>query len=118
MKITITINVDNAAFEDAGGSEVARILRELDRAITTPRAFTFSRSSRTSTATPSGPLTSGRAEMTFTLTIACDNAAFVDDREREVSHIMADVLAEIDQGLKGGICRDTNGNRVGEWSFN
>ena len=29
--ITITINVDNAAFEDAGGGEVARILRERGR---------------------------------------------------------------------------------------
>lgn len=29
MKITITINTDNAAFEDESGSEVARILREL-----------------------------------------------------------------------------------------
>lgn len=27
--IHITINVDNAAFEDAGGDEVARILRQL-----------------------------------------------------------------------------------------
>ena len=28
-QITITIDIDNAAFEEAGGSEVARILREL-----------------------------------------------------------------------------------------
>lgn len=29
MLITIQIRTDNAAFEDTGGSEVARILREL-----------------------------------------------------------------------------------------
>jgi hypothetical protein len=29
MKITIEIDIDGAAFEESGGSEVARILREL-----------------------------------------------------------------------------------------
>jgi hypothetical protein len=33
VKATITIDMDNAAFEDAPGSELARILRRLAKAV-------------------------------------------------------------------------------------
>lgn len=55
--------------------------------------------------------------MRFALNISCDNAAF-GELPDEVSHIL-DVAscAILEDDMREGICRDSNGNRVGDWRF-
>jgi len=45
-----------------------------------------------------------------------DNAAFVDD-PYEVSRILKKVGSQIDSGVRDGIIRDVNGNKVGGFSI-
>jgi len=56
----------------------------------------------------------------FTLSIDCDNAAFGEDKAREVSRILFELAASISPGLMDdddGKLRDVNGNTVGRWSY-
>ena len=52
-------------------------------------------------------------DMTFTMKVNMDNAAFEFDDE------LANILAKVAQKASGapdeGICMDSNGNRVGTW---
>jgi len=43
------------------------------------------------------------------------NAAFDADPQGETLTIVDKVRERISDGVRDGICRDTNGNRVGEW---
>lgn len=53
----------------------------------------------------------------FKLQIACDNAAFEDDRATELARILRDLASRLERGEKlegpGCIVRDINGNFVG-----
>lgn len=53
----------------------------------------------------------------FTLNISSSNAAFVDDPKEEVSRILLDTLKKLEQGYLSGVCRDINGNLVGDWGL-
>jgi len=53
----------------------------------------------------------------FTLTIDCDNAAFIEteySRDEELKRIIRKALVDLDYENEG-MCLDINGNRVGEW---
>ena len=52
----------------------------------------------------------------FSLSFTTDNAAFDgDERYMESGRILADVASKVADGQTSGVCRDSNGNRVGEW---
>lgn len=53
----------------------------------------------------------------FTLTIECDNAAFEDDLEYEVSRILAHVGRQVEDGYNQIYLLDSNGNRCGFAQF-
>jgi hypothetical protein len=57
--------------------------------------------------------------MNFTLTIACDNAAFDPDPEWEVAAILRQLASKLASPEMGGPYPlfDENGNRVGEARF-
>ena len=52
----------------------------------------------------------------FVLKIKTENAAF-EDRELEVARILRDVAQRIEDDYQSGSCRDSNGNLVGDFSF-
>ena len=45
------------------------------------------------------------------------NAAFADRPECEVASILRDVANRIEQGTTHGVCRDSNGNTVGNFGM-
>lgn len=54
----------------------------------------------------------------LTLKFTTDNAAFEgDERYTESGRILADVAAKVADGQTSGLCRDSNGNLVGEWEL-
>ena len=58
----------------------------------------------------------------FTLEIECDNAAFHDDNGdfdpgNELATILHTVRCQVADGHDGGVCHDSNGNRVGSWGI-
>ena len=53
--------------------------------------------------------------MTFRLKIACDNEAFAD--AGEVARILRAVADKVERGENEVLCRDSNGNLVGEARF-
>lgn len=57
--------------------------------------------------------------MTFKLNIETDNEAFDDDYKMRSSleGILQGVIDKISDGYTEGICRDINGNNVGDWSI-
>lgn len=57
--------------------------------------------------------------MTFKLNIETDNEAFDDDYKMRTSleEILESVSGKISEGYNEGICRDINGNSVGDWSI-
>lgn len=46
-----------------------------------------------------------------------DNAAFDQDRDREIGVILSNILAGFRQGSTSGVIHDTNGNRIGFWDL-
>ena len=56
---------------------------------------------------------------TMKIEFTCDNAAFFDDDEKfdtqEVVQILHRISTKIQDGQDGGVIRDINGNKVGEW---
>lgn len=57
--------------------------------------------------------------MTIVIRINTDNAAFVDDFEHELDHVLKALRHQIidELRLSGGTLRDTNGNECGTWEF-
>ena len=57
--------------------------------------------------------------MTFKLNIETDNEAFDEDwkMRNSLESILESVINKIDEGYTEGICRDINGNNVGDWSI-
>lgn len=56
--------------------------------------------------------------MDFTLSMACDNDAFQDgNRDREVAELLRKIAKKIENGEESGNIIDSNGNKVGVWSF-
>lgn len=57
--------------------------------------------------------------MTFKLNIETDNEAFDEDwkMRNSLEGILESVINKIDEGYTEGICRDINGNNVGDWSI-
>lgn len=57
--------------------------------------------------------------MTFKLNIDTDNEAFDEDwkMRNSLEGILESVINKIDEGYTEGICRDINGNNVGDWSI-
>lgn len=57
--------------------------------------------------------------MTFKLNIETDNEAFDEDwkMRNSLEGILENVINKIDEGHTEGICRDINGNNVGDWSI-
>ena len=53
----------------------------------------------------------------FVLNIETTNAAFVPDRKDEVSRILTKLTEALNGISDEGPLHDTNGNRVGSWSF-
>ena len=56
--------------------------------------------------------------MKFTLEINCDNAAFEDFPEQEISRILTEAAMIVEVGgsiVPGSILRDINGNTVGSF---
>jgi hypothetical protein len=56
----------------------------------------------------------------FTLTIACDNAAFDDNKAAEVARILIELAERLNDGPEdatSGKLLDLNGNTVGFWNF-
>lgn len=55
----------------------------------------------------------------FRIEFKTDNAAFDDgNRAQEIARILRDEIAfQVRHGALGGIVRDINGNRVGQWSI-
>lgn len=56
----------------------------------------------------------------FKLEIDCGNAAFHDDNGdfdpgQELASILHTVRRQVADGHDGGVCHDSNGNRVGSW---
>jgi len=52
----------------------------------------------------------------FSLSFTTNSAAFDgDERYMESGRILADVASRVADGQTSGACRDSNGNRVGEW---
>lgn len=51
------------------------------------------------------------------LKIATDNAAFEDDPGDECAKILRAVASKLEDGHRGGVIFDTNGNRVGTWTL-
>jgi hypothetical protein len=52
----------------------------------------------------------------FRIEIDTDNAAFSDGgRNAELARILSHVITRLNGGWSAGICRDVNGNRVGDW---
>lgn len=55
--------------------------------------------------------------MKFALEIHMDSAAFADGEGAELYALLGDVRTVVAMGLRGGIVRDSNGNRVGAWEI-
>ena len=57
--------------------------------------------------------------MRFQLEIICDNTAFDDSPEEEVSRILRELSTRVWNGAApdDGLVFDTNGNSVGTWRF-
>ena len=55
--------------------------------------------------------------MKFVINIECDNAAFAEDPEYEVSRILREVAKQVEDGFVTIYLRDTNGNPVGMAEF-
>lgn len=56
--------------------------------------------------------------MTFTITIACDNAAFADNGLAfEVANILREAADKVEGGSDEFALRDSNGNKVGSAEF-
>ena len=58
----------------------------------------------------------------FKLEIDCGSAAFHDDNGdfdpgRELASILHTVRRQVADGHDGGVCHDSNGNRVGYWGI-
>jgi len=54
----------------------------------------------------------------FQITFTTDNAAFEgDELFMESGRILAHVAERVADGQTSGLCRDNNGNRVGEWTL-
>lgn len=57
----------------------------------------------------------------FTLTIETENAAFDGYVKDEVIGILTRVIEDLSFNIRGdndtGLCRDSNGNRVGQWEL-
>lgn len=54
----------------------------------------------------------------FSLTIDCDNDAFVGNKHAEIARILREVAAKIEAGKYVTKLRDINGNTVGSVEFN
>lgn len=55
----------------------------------------------------------------FTMTLKTDNAAFEGEAlKHEVARILREVANLVEGGAGVGICRDINGNRVGNFNYN
>ena len=54
--------------------------------------------------------------MDLIIKINLDNAAFEDARDRELSAIFQRIREDISELNDEGIVRDSNGNRVGNWT--
>jgi hypothetical protein len=52
---------------------------------------------------------------TLTLTLSSDGDAFTLCPEFEGAHILRTIASAIERGDRQGICRDSDGNRVGSW---
>ena len=56
--------------------------------------------------------------MKFKVEIESGNAAFESFADKETARILRELADRIENtGDNEGVCRDINGNRVGEWSF-
>jgi len=55
--------------------------------------------------------------MKFIVEINCDNAAFVNSPEVEVSYILENIAKRVENGEVDSAVRDTNGNTVGKFEF-
>lgn len=53
----------------------------------------------------------------FRLRIKTDDAAINQDPSLEVSTILHEVAAKVEQGYRDGYIMDSNGNSVGSWKF-
>jgi len=59
--------------------------------------------------------------MKFQVRLNCGNAAFEDCPGEEVARILGEVAHHVynsGDGESKGLCRDVNGNIVGEWHLN
>lgn len=52
----------------------------------------------------------------FKLEFCTKNNGFSVDAAGEISAIFAQIKAQTDQGRSEGVVRDSDGNRIGEWS--
>ena len=55
--------------------------------------------------------------MKFSIEFDTDNAAFDDAPVMEIREVLRRVFYAAHQGETEGICRDTNGNTIGHWSW-
>ena len=54
----------------------------------------------------------------FTVKIACDNAAFREEApEYEIARILERIKNKLEAGITSGTAMDTNGNRVAEFKL-
>lgn len=53
----------------------------------------------------------------FKIEFETENAAFADNFNGEVERILLTIAKAVKEGRKGGFIRDTNGNKVGTWSW-
>ncbi|GAA2321631.1 hypothetical protein GCM10010149_88360 [Nonomuraea roseoviolacea subsp. roseoviolacea] len=57
----------------------------------------------------------------FKLEFKTSNAAFDDENDgnaqAEIKDILTDLAAKVYDGYTEGVIKDTNGNRIGSWSF-
>lgn len=56
--------------------------------------------------------------MKLKIEFVCDNAAFENGNLLpEAARIIRDAATKVEGGREAGVCRDINGNNVGNWSL-
>ena len=53
----------------------------------------------------------------MTIKFKTDNAAFEESFSGEVARILNQIIERVEDGDDSGVIMDSNGNKIGEWSY-
>jgi DNA-directed RNA polymerase subunit RPC12/RpoP len=86
-----------------------------------PNSFEFSMAGETANESKNKSkgkvVTEAVNSVSFTLSFSSSNASMVDDHESEVASILRDVAKKISNGSTHGAVMDSNGNKIGKFSY-